>query len=282
MELVTGRQGKPHITSQQDRQKHQGIFGDGAYILNTGSMLEPEIQSSNKIHIKDGALMFQGALFTVKVGTYDEVTINNGNQGMKRKDLIVARYTYNSSDNIEAGEWAVIQGTPAANNPVVPDATSGDIQAGDAVVECPVFVVNLDGINVTGVDIIPEKIRDMSTLNAYLSEKVYDQSDLKIADFYTVAVFDLRRKGNEVFFNASLSLSGSAQFDANTLYAINPSPIISELRPQKTFHLDGFGCDAYWGNPTPMTVIIEPSGYIKYTAPSRSAFFKLSGHWFTD
>lgn len=156
MELATGRQGKPHITSQQDRQKHQGIFGDGAYILNTGNMLAPEVQSSNKIHIKDGALMFQGALFTVKVGTYDEVTINNGNQGMKRKDLIVARYTYDSSDNIEAGEWAVIQGTPAADNPVVPEVTSGDIQAGDNVVECPVFAVNLDGINVTGIDIIPE------------------------------------------------------------------------------------------------------------------------------
>ena len=83
MELVTGRSGSPHITSQQDRQLHQGIFGDGAYILNTGNMLEPEVQSSNSIHIKDGALMFQGALFSVKVGTYDEVTINNGNQGMK-------------------------------------------------------------------------------------------------------------------------------------------------------------------------------------------------------
>lgn len=164
MELVTGRRGSPHITSQQDRQKHQGIFGDGAYILNTGNMLAPEVQSSNKIHIKDGALMFQGALFTVKVGTYDEVTINNGNQGMKRKDLIVARYTYDSSDNIEAGEWAVIQGTPAADNPVVPEVTSGDIQMGDGVAECPVFVVNLDGINVTGVDIIPETMETIPDL----------------------------------------------------------------------------------------------------------------------
>lgn len=170
MELVTGRRGSPHITSQQDRQKHQGIFGDGAYILNTGNMLAPEVQSSNKIHIKDGALMFQGALFTVKVGTYDEVTINNGNQGMKRKDLIVARYTYDSSDNIEAGEWAVIQGTPAADNPVVPEVTSGDIQMGDGVAECPVFVVNLDGINVTGVDIIPETMETIPDLISKLGE----------------------------------------------------------------------------------------------------------------
>lgn len=177
MELVTGRQGKPHITSQQDRQKHQGIFGDGAYILNTGNMLEPEVQSSNKIHIKDGALMFQGALFTVKVGTYDEVTINNGNQGMKRKDLIVARYTYDSSDNIEAGEWAVIQGTPAADNPVVPEVTSGDIQMGDSVAECPVFVVNLDGINVTGIDIIPEV---MDTIPDLISKSIYSTDEAVI------------------------------------------------------------------------------------------------------
>ena len=179
MELVTGRSGSPHITSQQDRQLHQGIFGDGAYILNTGNMLEPEVQSSNSIHIKDGALMFQGALFSVKVGTYDEVTINNGNQGMKRKDVIAVKYTYDSSQNIEAGEWTVVQGTPVASNPVIPDmpVADGDIQAGDSEVYCPVFVVTLDGINVTGVDIIPEMMQDMSTTNKYLPEYYNDGLD---------------------------------------------------------------------------------------------------------
>ena len=179
MELVTGRSGSPHITSQQDRQLHQGIFGDGAYILNTGNMLEPEVQSSNSIHIKDGALMFQGALFSVKVGTYDEVTINNGNQGMKRKDVIAVKYTYDSSENIEAGDWTVVQGTPVASNPVIPDmpVADGDIQAGDSEVYCPVFVVTLDGINVTGVDVIPDVMDDMSTTNKYLPEYYNDGLD---------------------------------------------------------------------------------------------------------
>ena len=278
MELVTGRRGSPHITSQQDRQKHQGIFGDGAYILNTGNMLAPEVQSSNKIHIKDGALMFQGALFTVKVGTYDEVTINNGNQGMKRKDLIVARYTYDSSDNIEAGEWAVIQGTPAADNPVVPEAESGDIQMGDSVVECPVFVVNLDGINVTGVDIIPETMADMSEL----IETIYDRSAMPIADFYDVTDFDLRRRGNEVFFNVSLSIQPGVQFVPNTLYSLGPSPMSSELRPNKGFFLSGYGCDSNWGNPTPLSTYVDTSGRVQYCASARKTYFKISGHWFTD
>lgn len=157
MELVTGRAGSPHITSQQDRQKHQGIWGDGAYILATGNQLEPQVQSSNKILIKDGALMFQGAIFSVKVGTTDEITINNGNQGMQRKDLVVARYTYDSAQQKESAEWVVIQGEPAASNPVAPSSTSGDIQKGDRTVDCPFMIVNLNGINVTGVDIIPEK-----------------------------------------------------------------------------------------------------------------------------
>ena len=278
MELATGRRGSPHITSQQDRQKHQGIFGDGAYILNTGNMLAPEVQSSNKIHIKDGALMFQGALFTVKVGTYDEVTINNGNQGMKRKDLIVARYTYDSSDNIEAGEWAVIQGTPAADNPVVPEAESGDIQMGDSVAECPVFVVNLDGINVTGVDIIPETMADMSEL----IETIYDRSAMSIADFYDVTDFDLRKRGNEVFFNVSLSMQSGTRFDPNTLYSIGPSPMLSELRPNKVFFLSGYGCDSNWGNPTPISTFVDTSGYVRYCASTRKTYFKISGHWIAE
>lgn len=122
----------------------------------------------------------------------------------------------------------------------------------------------------------------ITELNSNLNGQVYDRSDLPLADFYTVNDFDLRRIGKLVVFNISLTISGSANFTPNTLYSIGPSPIISELIPSKNFYLNGFGCDAYWGNPTPMSVYIDQNGYIKYTAPSRSEFFKLSGHWFVD
>ena len=170
MELVTGRAGSPHITAQQDRQLHQGIWGEEAYILNTGNMLEPQVQSSNKILIKDGALMYQGALFSVKVGTTDEITINNGNQGMKRKDLVVARYTYDSAQNIESASWLVYKGTAVGSNPVLPSGISGDIQAGDNVVDVPYLAVTLNGINIVSVDVIPEVAPDIPTINASLSE----------------------------------------------------------------------------------------------------------------
>lgn len=170
MELVTGRAGTPHITSQQDRQKHQGVWGTGAYILKTGNNLEPVVQSSNSIQIKDGALMIQGALISVKVGTVDEVTIANGSQGMQRKDVIVARYTYNQGENTEKAEWAVIQGTPVASNPQIPQITECDIQAGDATVDTAVFIVTLDGINITAVDVVPELAPDIAELKALIDE----------------------------------------------------------------------------------------------------------------
>ena len=234
MELVTGRAGSPHITSQQDRQKHQGIWGDGAYILATGNQLEPQVQSSNKILIKDGALMFQGALFSVKVGTTDEITINNGNQGMQRKDLVVARYTYDSAEQKESAEWVVIQGEPSASNPVAPSGTSGDIQAGDATVDCPFMIVNLDGINVTGVDIIPEVAPDIPTLNASLSylAKITEGEITPYTDRETVFGSSLKRQGNmvELLLNVGTTASiavGHRLADISAEYAPPENIIVS-------------------------------------------------------
>lgn len=223
MELVTGRAGSPHITAQQDRQLHQGIWGEEAYILATGNQLEPEVQSSNKILIKDGALMFQGALFSVKVGTTDEITINNGNQGMQRKDLVVARYTYDSSQNIESAEWVVIQGEPAASNPVAPSGKSGDIQAGDAVVDCPFMIVNLNGINVTGVDIIPEVVPDIPTINASLSwsDWTYLGSNIGLTSRYRKNAYQ-----TEIYVQGTIDGSG---FSAQTGYKLGTLP--EEARP---------------------------------------------------
>lgn len=134
--------------------------------------------------------------------------------------------------------------------------------------------------------VLDKKIDDLggevSGLNSKIHEETYEQDVLSIAEFYDVSAFDLRRKGNEVFLNVSLSLKPTAQFDANTQYAINTNPIHDDLKASKTYHLQGFGCDSNWGQATAMAVFIDPKGYIKYTATSRSAFFKLSGHWFTD
>ena len=256
MELVTGRAGTPHITSQQDRQKHQGIWGDGAYIMNTGNLLEPEVQSSNKILIKDGALMYQGALFSVKVGTTDEVTINNGNQGMKRKDLVAVRYKYDPAQNKETGEWVVIQGTPTESNPVAPIGTSGNIQNGDATVDCPVFIVNLDGINVTGVDIIPEVAPTIPELNGNLKVLEYDEGNVHFESAWEVRHCEVRKMNKIVTIHARIYTGTIVE---NHEYVIT-STIDKDIRPSSETPLCAVAGDIYMQNVVACMCMIDTDG----------------------
>lgn len=279
MKIVTGKTGTPHVTSRQFRGMMEGIIGQDSYIITHGENLEPELVTNNKLKIKSGMMCHHGNISTVEIGTYDEVTIQNGTQGMKRIDLIVNRYSKVEGTGIEENNWVVIQGTPAAEDPVAPEYTEGNLQEGDLVDDCPVFEAHLDGINVTEI----KKLLIVSpSINPDLVETVYDRSALPIADFYDVTDFDLRKRGNEVFFNVSLSMQSGTQFDPNTLYSIGPYAMIEELRPSKIYFLNGFGCDSNWGNPTTISTFVDEKGYVRYCAASRKTYFKISGHWIAE
>lgn len=168
MEIVSGRTGKPHVTSQQFRQIIEGIVGDGSCILPSGENLEPELVSNNSLKIRSGMMCHHGNVSSVKIGTYDEVELTNGSQGMKRIDLVVNRYTRNEEDNTEKNEWIVIMGTPAESNPTVPEYTKGNLQEGDLVDDCPAFEVHFDGINITEVT----KMLEIAQTNKDLTEKL--------------------------------------------------------------------------------------------------------------
>lgn len=152
MEIITGYTGKPHVTAEQDRDVNEGIFDTGSFVLKTGSQLAAELVSNNEIKVRDGVLVIQGCTAVIKKNTYDSVTIANGSQGMKRIDLIVARYNKNEETKIEEVMLKVIQGTPNASTAAVPTYKTGDIQSGDLVADMPLYKVTLDGLNVTSVD----------------------------------------------------------------------------------------------------------------------------------
>lgn len=152
MEIITGYTGKPHVTAEQDRDVNEGIFDTGSFVLKTGSQLAAELVSNNEIKVRDGVLVIQGCTAVIKKNTYDPVTIANGSQGMKRIDLIVARYNKNEETKIEEVMLKVIQGTPNASTAAVPTYKTGDIQSGDLVADMPLYKVTLDGLNVTSVD----------------------------------------------------------------------------------------------------------------------------------
>ena len=169
MKIVSGRTGSPHVTSQQFRQMLEGIIGQGSYIITSGENLKPELSSNNLLKIRSGMMAHHGCISCVDIGTYDEVTLTNGSQGMKRIDLIVNRYTRNAETEVENCSWKVIQGKPVASNPAVPAYTSGNLQNGDLVDECPAFEVHYDGINVTEVKSLLSVTDGLSGLSSNLT-----------------------------------------------------------------------------------------------------------------
>ena len=168
MEIITGFTGAKHVRSEQDRDINIGTFGEESYVLQTGMKMEAEVSSNNEIKIRDGVIMHQGCAASIKKNTYDTVTIVNGSQGMKRIDLIVARYQRNQDDGKEFMRFVAIQGTPAESNPAVPSHITGDIQSGDAVADMPMYKIIIDGLNITEVQKVFSEAPNIAELNRKL------------------------------------------------------------------------------------------------------------------
>lgn len=171
MKLLTGREGQAHLTSRQFRGIIESLAGTGTYIANKDELLEAELSTNNVIKIRSGILIHHGGVMEVAHGTYDEVTYLNGTQGMKRIDRIVARYEKVPETGYEKSEWVVIQGEPAERNPVAPDYTAGNMQDGDLIDDCPVFEVELDGLNVVDIRKLPNILSSSDKVIENFKEK---------------------------------------------------------------------------------------------------------------
>lgn len=151
MNIISGYRGEPHVSSQQERDVNIGIFGSGTYIVNLGSNMAATVISANEVQIADGLVIAEGCSAEIAKGMSESVTIENGTQGMQRKDLIVVRYTKDAGTGVEDMQLAVITGTPATASPSVPAYTTGSIANGDTLVEFPLYTVNIDGISIESV-----------------------------------------------------------------------------------------------------------------------------------
>lgn len=207
MDIITGYLGEPHVTAEQDRDVNIGVVGDGSYVMPTGQRLAAEVQTNNEVRIRDGVLIHQGCAASIKKNTYDTVTITNGSQGMKRIDLIVARYQRNVETGVESLGLVALQGTPVESDPAVPVHTEGDIQAGDAVADMPLYEVEKDGLNITRVTKVFEEVENLSSLNGKMTG-AFAASDIETAVASGVRG-GWKRVGDIVFVDVKFNLVAS-------------------------------------------------------------------------
>lgn len=169
MDIATAHKGKPHISAEMWAELNRGITGNESYVMEGGQKFKSELVSNNLLKLYDGSGMMQGRHVFIPVGQSDELTIENGNQGMKRIDLVVVRYTKNENTKIEDTETIVIKGTPSESNPVAPAHIEGDIRSGDMKADWPLYEVELDGISVVEVRPLFKALMNMSMINKSLS-----------------------------------------------------------------------------------------------------------------
>lgn len=190
IEIVTGYQGKNHVTANDIGGFQQGVVGVEDYVLGVGEKAKATLISNNTVRISDGELVMQGVHWRIKPGTYENVTINNGSQGMRRKDAIIARYRKESGTGIESVELAVLQGSPTYSTPTAPIPTTGNIRSGALKHEMILYVVELNGLNVVGVEPAFKTLMAMSEINQYLSESCVTFPDYtKVLARYTDTSF---------------------------------------------------------------------------------------------
>lgn len=150
MKGITLHKGELHVSAGDAAAMHCGIFGGGSYVLQMGEQFRYELASNNAVKVYSGEGMINGRHFRIPPNEYTEFTIENGNQGVKRRDLLVVRYEI-KEDGTESIVPLVLKGTPALN-PSDPTYNRGDIYKGDTIVDYPLYRVMIDGISITAVE----------------------------------------------------------------------------------------------------------------------------------
>ena len=153
--LITGYWGEPHVTAENDRGIHAGIFGAGRFVLPVGEQFKAEYIGNNTVRMYDGKLMDNGAAAGIPAGKYIDLLISSAGQGRKRNDLIVFQYSLDSSTLIESGTFIVIPGVETDGTPTDPAVTQEDLLSGKATLDpIPMWRVSVSGLTIAA----PEKL----------------------------------------------------------------------------------------------------------------------------
>lgn len=246
MIIINGYRNEPHVTSQQERNANIATFGAASYILDVGSKMAATAVSANEVQIADGQLVCEGCMAEVALGTTETLAIDNGAQGMKRIDLIVARYTKAAGTRIEDMQFAVVKGTPAESNPAAPAYNTGTIADGDSPVDFPIYKVNIDGISITSVDALVDTVNISDAIG-----DLYDKVEVLYEDDLTMRIaldrdnVTIAAGQSFVWFNAHVPLAG---YRAKSVAGTR---LYNATQDGANYLNCGFSfCEAYWNATT--------------------------------
>ena len=181
-DVVTAKQGKPHVTADQQALMQAGMLGKGRYALDALNNLACTMTDSNTLTVDTGGLMVDGRWVVNEAQT--SFAVANGSQAQFRKDLAVLEITVDPSTGVTSLEEKVLQGATAATEAAAADPTyeAGDLYTGLTAV-VPIARITLDGLTPTCKALLPS-VADLKTISEQ-TKKLGDsvsRTPLSVAD----------------------------------------------------------------------------------------------------
>lgn len=146
IELVDGKAGVAHISSEDKAIIHQAKFSKSDVVFDWGDAFKCSMSSPNRATIGTGCASIQGLDWHITAA--ESVALADGSQGVKRNDIICAHYHRDSKTGNELVELTVLKGTPNATTAADPTIPSGKILSGAVDAYMPLWRIPLDGITV--------------------------------------------------------------------------------------------------------------------------------------
>jgi len=143
MELVTGHQGRNHVTSAQVRALNSAIFDGGNYVIKYGQMFDANQNPGLIVNINPGAAVMADGGFIVSEAT-EQVALDSLTELNMRIDIIGIRRSV--VDGIESAELHVEKGD-VSTNPSAPDVS------GMSSTFMPLWMVTVRGTSFVGLPV---------------------------------------------------------------------------------------------------------------------------------
>ena len=247
LHLVTGYAGEEHVTSSDEGSLNAALMGEGQFVMERGNQFAAFIISNNKVRVADGDILMQGRHIRLKENTYVDLNFDNGAQGYKRNDLIVVRYTKDSTTDKEEANLVVIKGTPSETTPSDPEYISGDIIHEHALQnDMLLYRVPFDGLNIQPIVSLFNTVPTWETLKA--------QTIASVKKEVNALIIETNQKVDEAIGElVKVHVTTDEQLIGQTITVTNGSKTYAKIVPD-TMELDfGLPVLGTWTFSNPIT-----------------------------
>ena len=258
IELVDGKAGVAHISSEDKAIIHQAKFSKSDVVYDWGDVLKCSMSSFNRATVGTGCASIQGLDWHITAA--ESVTISNGSQGMKRNDIICAHYHRDSKTGNENVALTVLKGSPNATAAADPTIPSGKILSGAVDAYMPLWRIPLDGITVG------TPVRLFTPRGA-----LWDSVTQQWKPPYTSDILTLCRVGRVVTINGNVKFTGSGQQNYSTANETIPEA----FRPLADMSIISFPSCGF-------SLLVMRDGKVQMLGDPKSAYSTAHGCWMTE